>query len=139
MKNYNMYLFSNTNTQPLSLLWFPSIGYGETGAIYTFDTKAVLKYDGYIEWFAPTEIHSICKIDINYFPFDEQSCPLRFGSWTYTGKNMCLDGSYFPSSKKTISRHLRLRAVLRTPSQMFRFTLYHEALSLQIASRSSGY
>lgn len=62
-----------------------SIGYGDTGAIYKYDTKAVLKYDGYTEWFAPTEIHSICKIEINYFPFDEQSCPLRFGSWTYTG------------------------------------------------------
>ena len=86
-----------------------------------------MKYDGYTEWFAPTEIHSICKIDINYFPFDEQSCPLRFGSWTYTGKNiMFLDGSYFSSSKKTISSHLRLRAVFRTPSQMLCFTLYHE-------------
>ena len=62
-----------------------SIGFGETGAIYNFDTKAVLKYTGYTEWFAPTEIHSICKIDITYFPFDEQKCPLVFGSWTYTG------------------------------------------------------
>lgn len=66
---------------------FSSIGFGETGAIYNFDTKAVLKYDGYTEWFAPTEIHSICKININYFPFDEQTCPLVFGSWTYTGEN----------------------------------------------------
>lgn len=64
-----------------------SIGFGETGAIYNFDTKAVLKYNGYTEWFAPTEIHSICKININYFPFDEQTCPLVFGSWTYTGED----------------------------------------------------
>jgi len=47
----------------------------------------VLRYDGYTEWFAPTEIHSICKIDISYFPFDEQKCPLIFGSWTYTGEH----------------------------------------------------
>lgn len=64
-----------------------SIGFGETGAIYNFDTKAVLKSNGYTEWFAPTEIHSICKININYFPFDEQACPLVFGSWTYTGED----------------------------------------------------
>ena len=63
-----------------------SIGFGETGAIYNFDTKAVINHTGYIEWFAPTEIHSICKIDISYFPFDEQKCPLIFGSWTYTGR-----------------------------------------------------
>ena len=62
-----------------------SIGFGETGAIYNFDTKATLKYDGYTQWYAPTEIHSICKIDIGYFPFDHQKCKLKFGSWTYTG------------------------------------------------------
>lgn len=35
-------------------------------------------------------------------------------------------GSYFPSTQKTISRHLCFRAVSRTPSQMLRFTEYHE-------------
>ena len=66
---------------------FFSIGFGETGAIYNYDTKAVMNHTGYTEWFAPTEIHSICKIDIGFFPFDEQKCPLVFGSWTYTGEN----------------------------------------------------
>lgn len=61
-----------------------SIGFGQTGAIDSFDTKATLKYNGYTQWFAPTEIHSICKIDITFFPFDEQFCTLKFGSWTYT-------------------------------------------------------
>ena len=60
------------------------IGHGETGSIYKFDTKAVINHDGFTEWFAPTEIHSICKIDITFFPFDEQKCTLKFGSWTYT-------------------------------------------------------
>ena len=46
-----------------------------------------MNHTGYTEWFAPTEIHSICKIDIGFFPFDEQKCPLVFGSWTYTGEN----------------------------------------------------
>lgn len=67
------------------LFFLFSVGFGETGAIYGFDTKAVIRHDGYTEWFAPTEIHSICKIDITFFPFDEQRCPLKFGSWTYSG------------------------------------------------------
>ncbi|EDO45565.1 predicted protein, partial [Nematostella vectensis] len=54
----------------------------------TFDTKATVKHNGYTEWFAPTEIHSICKIDITFFPFDEQFCKLKFGSWTYTGRQL---------------------------------------------------
>ena len=28
---------------------------------------------------------STCQIDITWFPFDDQSCDLKFGSWTYTG------------------------------------------------------
>ncbi len=28
---------------------------------------------------------STCKIDITWFPFDEQSCDLKFGTWTYDG------------------------------------------------------
>ena len=28
---------------------------------------------------------STCKIDITWFPFDDQQCDLKFGSWTYSG------------------------------------------------------
>lgn len=45
----------------------------------------VLHHDGTNQWYAPTEFKSICKIDITYFPFDRQKCPLKFGSWTYNG------------------------------------------------------
>lgn len=83
------------NVDP-KLIWKPdiilynNIGFGETGAIYNFDTKATLKYDGSTQWYAPTEIHSICKIDISYFPFDHQKCKLKFGSWTYTDNKLNL-------------------------------------------------
>ena len=30
-------------------------------------------------------LKSTCKIDITWFPFDEQSCAMKFGSWTYDG------------------------------------------------------
>ena len=50
-----------------------------------FDTKVVIQHDGTNSWYAPTEFKSICKIDISFFPFDRQKCPLKFGSWTYNG------------------------------------------------------
>ena len=28
---------------------------------------------------------STCKIDITWFPFDDQQCKMKFGSWTYDG------------------------------------------------------
>ena len=33
----------------------------------------------------PGIFKSTCKIDITWFPFDDQKCDLKFGSWTYTG------------------------------------------------------
>lgn len=53
--------------------------------MYNFLTKVQLFSDGTIQWFAPTEVKSICKIDITYFPFDTQVCTMVFGSWTFTG------------------------------------------------------
>ena len=32
-----------------------------------------------------TSFKSTCKIDITWFPFDDQQCDLKFGSWTYSG------------------------------------------------------
>jgi len=28
---------------------------------------------------------STCAIDIRWFPFDDQFCSMKFGSWTYDG------------------------------------------------------
>lgn len=52
--------------------------------MYKFDTMINVHSDGTNEWFAPTEIKSICPIEITYFPFDYQKCYLKFGSWTYS-------------------------------------------------------
>lgn len=32
---------------------------------------------------------STCKIDITWFPFDDQHCDMKFGSWTYDGNMVC--------------------------------------------------
>ena len=95
------------------LVSFLSIGIGQTGAIYNFDTKVVLESNGKNSWYAPTEIKSICKIDITHFPFDEQKCPLIFGSWTYTGTHLNLSnkGPTADLSKYTVSGEWELIAV----------------------------
>lgn len=33
----------------------------------------------------PGIFKSTCKIDITWFPFDDQRCEMKFGSWTYDG------------------------------------------------------
>ncbi|XP_035713320.1 acetylcholine receptor subunit alpha-like isoform X2 [Folsomia candida] len=51
----------------------------------TLATKATLYSSGMVEWKPPAIYKSSCEIDVEYFPFDEQTCVMKFGSWTYDG------------------------------------------------------
>uniref|UniRef100_A0ABM0LV49 Neuronal acetylcholine receptor subunit alpha-7-like n=1 Tax=Saccoglossus kowalevskii TaxID=10224 RepID=A0ABM0LV49_SACKO len=43
----------------------------------------IARNDGHVDWSASVIIKSFCKIDIRFFPFDQQQCTLTFGSWQY--------------------------------------------------------
>nr|AGK89908.1 nicotinic acetylcholine receptor subunit alpha 3 [Pandalus japonicus] len=51
----------------------------------TLATKATLHSDGLVEWKPPAIYKSSCEIDVEFFPSDEQTCVMKFGSWTYDG------------------------------------------------------
>merc|ERR1711863_133239 len=48
-------------------------------------TKAILNWNGKVNWNPPAIYKSYCGIDVEFFPFDEQECWMKFGSWTYDG------------------------------------------------------
>ena len=48
-------------------------------------TYVLVDYNGTVLWPVPVKLKSSCKVDITYFPFDDQQCILRFGSWIYSG------------------------------------------------------
>jgi nicotinic acetylcholine receptor len=58
----------------------------------TLATKATLMASGKVEWKPPAIYHSSCEMDVEYFPFDEQTCVMKFGSWTYDGFQVRLLG-----------------------------------------------
>jgi len=47
----------------------------------TYPTNVVVSSSGDCLWVPPGLFMSTCKIDITWFPFDAQLCPLKFGSW----------------------------------------------------------
>ena len=53
-------------------------------------TKAELKFTGDVKWTPPAIYKSSCEINVEWFPFDEQNCDMKFGSWTYDAKQVDL-------------------------------------------------
>ncbi|XP_061464413.1 acetylcholine receptor subunit alpha isoform X2 [Rhineura floridana] len=49
------------------------------------DTKVLLDYTGHITWTPPAIFKSYCEIIVTHFPFDEQNCSMKLGTWTYDG------------------------------------------------------
>ena len=45
----------------------------------------MVDHEGNCLYVPPGIFKSTCKIDITWFPFDDQFCDLKFGSWTYSG------------------------------------------------------
>lgn len=56
----------------------------------TFQTNVVVKHGGSCLYVPPGIFKSTCKIDITWFPFDDQHCDMKFGSWTYDGNQLDL-------------------------------------------------
>ena len=51
----------------------------------TFPTNVVVTDGGSCTYIPPGIFKSTCQIDITWFPFDDQNCDMKFGSWTYDG------------------------------------------------------
>ena len=80
----------------------------------TIASDALVFYDGTVVWKPPAIYNSFClvisiqkcilknvfvQINIEYFPYDQQICDLKFGGWTYTGEYLTMDHIGATSSK----------------------------------------
>lgn len=79
-------------------LFYPSFtNSADEGFDGTYPTNVVVRNNGSCLYVPPGIFKSTCKIDITWFPFDDQRCEMKFGSWTYDGfqvskqnKNKCI-------------------------------------------------
>ncbi|KYN32882.1 Neuronal acetylcholine receptor subunit alpha-7, partial [Trachymyrmex septentrionalis] len=78
---------------PPSRLWKPDVlmyNSADEGFDGTYPTNVVVKNNGTCMYVPPGIFKSTCKIDITWFPFDDQRCEMKFGSWTYDGSQLDL-------------------------------------------------
>lgn len=108
-------------------IWKPDIklyNYADTRLEEKRDALCVVSSNGDVLWIPQAVFRSSCYIDIEHFPFDEQTCKLKFGSWTYDGSKLDLmfhynevEGfemtNYIPSNEWDIVNSSAWRNVLR--------------------------
>ncbi|XP_022087676.1 neuronal acetylcholine receptor subunit alpha-10-like [Acanthaster planci] len=79
------------------LLWMPDITLYNCAADnyipYLTKKICIIYNDGNINWASPVIMKSHCNIDVTHFPFDKQSCELKFGPWQYDGTEVNLTGT----------------------------------------------
>ena len=64
----------------------------------------MVSYDGTVFWPPIVKLRSTCNIDITYFPFDDQKCKLKMGSWAYDGFQVTIFQNLIILISKSIRR-----------------------------------
>ena len=79
---------------PIGRMWRPDIIlYNNADKAYEShltSTNGIVTNDGNVTWLSSAIFKSSCEINVEFFPFDEQSCTMKFASWTYDGYQVCL-------------------------------------------------
>ncbi|PIO73706.1 Cation transporter family protein [Teladorsagia circumcincta] len=88
---------------PSDQIWIPDIllyNNADGEPHITIMSDALVYHNGLIVWKPPSIYKSFCPINIEYFPYDSQSCSLKFGGWSYNG--FLLDVRQLPSADSPI-------------------------------------
>ncbi|KAG8190481.1 hypothetical protein JTE90_016719 [Oedothorax gibbosus] len=74
---------------PADKVWRPDvILYNNADSQYNnaiLSTNVIVGSDGNLTWLSSAIFRSSCKINVAWFPFDEQNCSMKFASWSYDG------------------------------------------------------
>ncbi|XP_060585218.1 acetylcholine receptor subunit alpha-like 1 isoform X3 [Ruditapes philippinarum] len=96
---------------PVKELWQPDISLFNNAEVQleTMDTLAIVFNNGQVFYSPKARIRTRCTMDMMKFPYDEQTCSIKFGSYTYDGykinltmyhENISFDLSEYSESKE---------------------------------------
>lgn len=58
-------------------------------SVAVVNTNVIVQASGEVLWPSAGIFKSVCGMDLEYFPFDVQTCNLKFASWAYDGSQVC--------------------------------------------------
>ena len=91
-KNNNVLEQKHKNLKVLLFIFSLSLVYENLAVFYSrdelyqtmLDVNAVVYNTGEVLFVPPINVISSCPVDLRSFPFDEQTCIMKFGSWTFS-------------------------------------------------------
>ena len=63
---------------------------------------AIIWYNGSVEWHSPVIHHTTCPVNVQHFPWDNQTCILEFSSWTYNNNYLQLYNHTQPGNSELL-------------------------------------
>ncbi|XP_033644379.1 neuronal acetylcholine receptor subunit alpha-2-like [Asterias rubens] len=82
---------------PANMLWKPDIvlyqSVDPNPLSGDLGLSCVVSSDGIVQFNTPYIFISYCKVDLTYYPFDTQRCPLKFGSWSFDETGVDINAS----------------------------------------------
>ena len=80
-------------TEDKSLFFIFSIEEDNDDTHSMYKHKVSIMSDGQCAWLNPVTLKTICRVDVSYFPFDDQKCGFKFGSWAMDASKIDMQAS----------------------------------------------
>lgn len=119
---------------PPHRIWKPDVlmyNSADEGFDGTYQTNVVVRNNGSCLYVPPGIFKSTCKIDITWFPFDDQRCEMKFGSWTYDGFQVWLQRTLesllnsLYQSNELFTIYIKCITYIIDPSIFYKYYNYH--------------
>ncbi|XP_045197749.2 neuronal acetylcholine receptor subunit beta-3-like isoform X3 [Mercenaria mercenaria] len=107
---------------PVEELWQPDVSLFNNAEIQleTMNTLAIVFSNGHVFYSPKARIRTRCQMDMTSFPYDQQFCSIKFGSYTYDGNKINLtmyhENSTFDLSEYSVNKEWHLTA---SPATIF--------------------